>query len=68
MATISSAPAVDAPTVKENRIEHAEIVGDGILPMVAKDKVDQFGGHVKVDPAEIALVRKLDLYMLVRQH
>lgn len=74
MATISSAPAVeryddektDVPHISDNRIEHAEIVGDGVMPMVAKDKVDQFGGHVKVDPAEISLVRKLDLYMLVR--
>lgn len=49
----------------ENRIEHSEVVGDGILPMVAKDKVDEFGGHAKVDPKEISLVKRLDLYMLV---
>ncbi|CAG9947543.1 unnamed protein product [Clonostachys rosea f. rosea IK726] len=48
----------------ENRIEHSEVVGDGILPMVAKDKVDEFGGHTKVDPKEIGLVKRLDLYML----
>lgn len=30
------------------------------------DKVDEFGAHTKTDPKEIALVRKLDLYMLVR--
>jgi hypothetical protein len=33
--------------------------------MVAKDKVDEFGGHTKVDPKEIGLVKRLDLYMLV---
>lgn len=26
--------------------------------------VDKFGAHVKTDPREIALVKKLDLYML----
>ena len=28
--------------------------------------VDKFGAHIKTDPKEIALVRKLDIYMLVR--
>ena len=79
MATISPVPEVerrldgeDKDKINEshqkNRIEHAEIIGEGILPIVAKDKVDEFGGHAKVDPKEIALVKKLDLYMLVRQH
>ena len=27
--------------------------------------VDEFGAHVKTDPKEVALVRKLDMYMLV---
>lgn len=34
------------------------------LPKV--DGLDEFGGHRKTDPAEIALVKKLDRYMLVR--
>lgn len=29
------------------------------------DAKDQFGAHRKVDPAEIALVRKLDWYIMV---
>lgn len=75
MANISPAPAEtragDDEKIEthheaaENRIEHSEVVGDGILPMVAKDKVDEFGGHVKVDPMEIGLVKRLDYYMLV---
>lgn len=32
---------------------------------VSKPKLDEFGAHAKVDPAEIALVRKLDLWMMV---
>lgn len=28
-------------------------------------KMDEFGAHVKTDPKEIALVRKLDMYMMV---
>lgn len=28
-------------------------------------KKDEFGAHTKTDPREIALVRKLDMYMLV---
>jgi len=30
------------------------------------DKVDEFGAHAKTDPREIALVKKLDKYILVR--
>ncbi|KAL2061443.1 hypothetical protein VTL71DRAFT_7716 [Oculimacula yallundae] len=76
-ATIDSTPAKTRPSESEKKveshqaagadrveIEHSEIVGDGILPIVAKDKVDEFGGHAKVDPQEIALVKRLDLYML----
>jgi hypothetical protein len=29
------------------------------------DKVDEFGAHAKTDPREIALVKKLDKYILV---
>lgn len=30
------------------------------------EKVDKFGSHAKTDPYEIALVKRLDRYMLVR--
>ena len=72
MTTIRPAPATDAGTddkigvpADEHRIEHAEMTAGGVLPMVGKDNVDAFGSHTKVDPAEIALVKKLDMYMLV---
>jgi hypothetical protein len=29
------------------------------------DKVDAFGAHAKTDPREIALVKKLDKYIIV---
>ena len=32
------------------------------LPKV--DGLDQFGGHKKTDPAEIALVKRIDYYLL----
>ena len=48
----------------EPGFEHDESADLKKLPHV--DGVDEFGGHRKVDPAEIALVRKLDRYMLVR--
>ena len=35
------------------------------LAMPEIEKVDHFGAHTKTDPKEIALVRKLDIYMLV---
>lgn len=39
--------------------------GTGALPDVEIKNVDKFGGHSKTDPKEIALVRKLDWFMLV---
>lgn len=30
------------------------------------DQLDRFGSHAKIDPVEIALVRKLDIHMMVR--
>jgi hypothetical protein len=46
----------------EYHIENADIDGQVIEKL---GTVDKFGAHVKTDAAEIALVRKLDLYMLV---
>ncbi|KAL2204527.1 MFS general substrate transporter [Sarocladium strictum] len=45
-----------------NELEHQESADLQKLPKV--DGLDEFGGHRKTDPAEIALVRKLDTYML----
>lgn len=38
---------------------------DQIQKMPKVEKVDEFGAHTKTDPKEIALVRKLDWFMLV---
>lgn len=46
-----------------NELEHHESADLKKLPHV--EGVDQFGGHRKIDPAEIALVKRLDMFMLV---
>ena len=48
-------------------IEHVEATSDACLrkPRENDIKFDRFGGRAKTDPAEIALVKKLDLYMMV---
>ncbi|KAH9431563.1 hypothetical protein MCOR02_008852 [Pyricularia oryzae] len=51
--------------VEEEQIGHAHTNEEGLFkngPMV--DKVDQFGSHIKTDPREIALVKKLDWHIL----
>lgn len=44
-----------------HHIENASIDDQAIEKL---GTVDKFGAHVKTDPREIALVKKLDLYML----
>lgn len=52
--------------VEKNTTVHVEgDHDDGILKSTDEEKVDEFGAHKKTDPKEIALVRKLDTYMLV---
>lgn len=50
-----------------NQIERADTNNDGVFEKKAPtmDKVDEFGAHAKTDPKEIALVRKLDMHILV---
>ncbi|KAI7912236.1 hypothetical protein M9X92_010135 [Pyricularia oryzae] len=51
--------------IEEEQIGHAHTNEEGLFkngPMV--DKVDQFGSHIKTDPREIALVKKLDWHIL----
>lgn len=49
-------------------VEHAEDKLDlsDQKALQAIDQLDRFGSHAKIDPAEIALVRKLDIHMMVR--
>jgi MFS family permease len=45
--------------------EHRDQGNEGLFKTMPKiEKVDKFGSHDKTDPEEIALVRKLDFYML----
>lgn len=46
------------------RIEHVETT-DNELVKPKMEKVDEFGAHSKTDPREIALVKKIDWYILV---
>jgi hypothetical protein len=57
---------MDATLANEKaKPEHVEHSADEIFEKDTNDKVDEFGAHTKTDPAEIKLVRKLDLYILV---
>lgn len=40
--------------------------GGAEKPVAKIGKVDEFGAHTKTDPKEIALVKKIDFYILVR--
>lgn len=51
---------------EEKHLEHVTSAQDpDDLKMPAMDKVDEFGAHAKTDPREIALVKKLDRYIIV---
>lgn len=54
-STLSHPHSKDAP-------DHEEDISK---PYETTPKYDQFGSFAKFDPKEIALVRKLDLYMMV---
>lgn len=60
-------PTTTSPTDDKNQITHIEANnGDEVFEKSANaEKVDEFGAHTKTDPREIALVKKLDWYMLV---
>lgn len=59
----------DDDVARNDHIERAETTAtndDAVFSKFPKmDKVDQFGAHAKTDPREIALVKKLDRYILV---
>jgi hypothetical protein len=54
---------------QNDHIERAETTAtndDAVFSKFPKmDKVDEFGAHAKTDPREIALVKKLDKYIIV---
>lgn len=47
--------------------EHAETQPDlsDQKELQTNEELDRFGSYAKVDPVEIALVRKLDIHMMV---
>lgn len=53
---------------RNDHVERVETApsDDAIFSKFPKmDKVDEFGAHAKTDPREIALVKKLDKYIIV---
>lgn len=55
--------STDEKFAQMERIEHVETIDDVVKPKI--EKVDEFGAHSKTDPKEIAIVKKIDWYMLV---
>lgn len=57
----------DSSSVKNGAPEHIEktTIGDILVDEKKVFEGDRFGAVAKCDPAEIALVRKLDWYILV---
>lgn len=50
----------------KNNISHVEDrENDDFQKAPVNDRVDEFGAATKTDPKEIALVKKLDWYMMV---
>lgn len=59
-----SAGVVGGEANSINRVDTAN--DDADFQKIPKmDKVDEFGAHAKTDPKEIALVKKLDAYIIV---
>lgn len=56
--------STDEKFAQMERIEHVETT-DADLVKPKLEKVDEFGAHSKTDPKEIAIVKKIDWYMLV---
>ncbi|KAF4304818.1 putative mfs transporter protein [Botryosphaeria dothidea] len=55
--------STDEKFAQMERIEHVETT-DADLVKPKLEKVDEFGAHSKTDPKEIAIVKKIDWYML----
>lgn len=54
------------PRVLEQVKSHATEIEHAEKPVPIVDKVDYSGAHEKTDPKEIALVKKLDRWIMVR--
>jgi hypothetical protein len=65
MASPQPLPAVES-TKEGPVLEHYDDIGDDSKKDI--EQPDRFGSYAKVNPKEIALVKKLDLYMMVAHH
>lgn len=66
MALPQTLPAVES-TKEGAVIEHYDDTRDDPKKDI-EQQPDRFGSYAKVDPKEIALVKKLDLYMMVTHY
>lgn len=63
----SPQPQLTVESAKDGAvIEHYDDTRDD--PKRDIEQPDRFGSYAKVNPKEIALVKKLDLYMMVTRH
>ncbi|GJC77433.1 hypothetical protein ColLi_00271 [Colletotrichum liriopes] len=68
---MATQPSNDRPSspqdkVAVNQMEHVLTTDDpALMKQPVIEKVDEFGAHTKTDPKEIALVKKIDWYILV---
>lgn len=68
VAHISQPDAVGTAQHNEDKVHRIETTqdNDGVFEKGPHtEKMDEFGSHAKTDPLEIALVKRLDWYMLV---
>ena len=63
MATPENSRTVADEKVTMNQLENIE-THDELKTHPKYEKVDAFGAHAKTDPKEIALVKKIDRYIL----
>ncbi|GKT43483.1 putative transporter [Colletotrichum spaethianum] len=67
MATqpLNDRPSSPQDKVAVNQMEHVLTTEDpALMKQPVIEKVDEFGAHTKTDPKEIALVKKIDWYIL----
>lgn len=46
-------------------VDHVDFQKEDIKDDISPEDRDKFGGYAKTDPEEIALVKKLDIYLMV---
>ncbi|ROT42197.1 MFS general substrate transporter [Sodiomyces alkalinus F11] len=65
-AGINHSDVISTAKLNENQLERQTTTGDDSTyqKVPIREKIDEFGAHDKTDPREIALVKRLDLFIL----